>query len=275
MERIKYLAANEPVLLLAHSYTRYLGDLSGGKVLARVAKRALNLTSTSASKHGPVDGLVFYDFNTTIPSAKKFKDEYKNALDSLPLSREQISRLVQEANVAFVLNMRLFEELDVKAGVPNAVVRSYEEALNYGTKNYIIVEEDEKGSKTETGTDEKAKCPFAPTGNKTAATNTAHYSKTNFSKILGDSKSTTTTTNGSIEQCPFAKTATAGNGTSSSSNDTAVTKKHVGGGRCPWPFVFAHDPIQGLRDWQTWAVFGLILSYIWYSTISSSGKVVA
>mmetsp|Transcript_25325 Transcript_25325/g.37511 ORF Transcript_25325/g.37511 Transcript_25325/m.37511 type:complete len:89 (+) Transcript_25325:441-707(+) len=42
IRRIEYIAEVEPLLLLSHAYTRYLGDLSGGKVLARVVKRALH-----------------------------------------------------------------------------------------------------------------------------------------------------------------------------------------------------------------------------------------
>jgi charged multivesicular body protein 5 len=34
-------------------------------------------------------------------------------------------------------------------------------------------------------------------------------------------------------------------------------------GRCPWPFVFFHDPAMGMRDWQTWFVIGLVLCWVW------------
>jgi heme oxygenase len=66
IQRLEFIAQKEPLLLLSHAYTRYLGDLSGGKILARVAKRALNLQKDDS-------GLRFYQFDE-IPSAKLFKD---------------------------------------------------------------------------------------------------------------------------------------------------------------------------------------------------------
>lgn len=35
------------------------------------------------------------------------------------------------------------------------------------------------------------------------------------------------------------------------------------GGRCPWPYVFFHDPAIGMQDWQTWFVIGLVLYWLW------------
>lgn len=119
LDRIQFLCDTNPLLLLAHAYTRYLGDLSGGKVLARVAKRALNLKADD-------DGLAFYAF-PNVQSFKLFKDKYRSALNDLPLNSDQIQSLVHEANVAFLLNMRLFEELDCLGGVPGATVRPLEE----------------------------------------------------------------------------------------------------------------------------------------------------
>ena len=124
MRRMEYIANTEPLLLLSHAYTRYLGDLSGGKVLARVARRALKLQDRES-------GLAFYNFEH-IPSAKVFKDEYRRALDGMHfLTDGQIERLVAEANVAFVLNMRIFEELDVLSGIEGSSVRDFREALMY------------------------------------------------------------------------------------------------------------------------------------------------
>jgi len=138
VDRIHYLAQTDPLMLLAHAYTRYLGDLSGGKILARVARKAMQLGS---------DGLDFYDFEN-IPSAKLFKDKYRSALDDLHLTPTQVSKLVAEANVAFVLNMRLFEELDVMANIKGANVRDLQEALDFANA-------------TSAQASSKGQCPFA------------------------------------------------------------------------------------------------------------------
>ena len=76
------------------------------------------------------EGLDFYEFEH-VESAKLFKDRYRNALDELHLTPTQVSKLVAEANVAFVLNMRLFEELDVMANIPGASIRHLQEALDF------------------------------------------------------------------------------------------------------------------------------------------------
>ena len=147
VDRLQFVARTDPLLLLAHAYTRYLGDLSGGKILARVARKAMML----GSDH---EGLAFYQF-AHVPSAKKFKDQYRQALDALPLTSVQIQKLVAEANVAFCLNMRLFEELDVKANVPGAAVRPLSHALAYASVP-AVQDENNKGSSSA----EQQQCPF-------------------------------------------------------------------------------------------------------------------
>jgi heme oxygenase (biliverdin-producing, ferredoxin) len=149
LDRLDKLGEEDPLLLLAHAYTRYLGDLSGGKILGRVARRALKL-----DKDG--EGLAFYHF-PLVESAKKFKDHYRQCLNELPLDDNQIHAMVQEANVAFLLNMRLFEELDVHGGVPGAAVRDLSEVYSAAVNNADRFEKN--GVET---TD--APCPFAKTG---------------------------------------------------------------------------------------------------------------
>lgn len=218
VERLKHCAATDPLLLLAHSYTRYLGDLSGGKILARVARKAMGLDKN--------EGLAFYDF-VDIPSAKKFKDAYRTALDSLELTDSDITKLVAEANVAFLLNMRLFEELDVAANVPGATVRPLAEALAYASAEALSNQEQAHEIVTMNDAGGKPKeCPFA--------------------KLGGESESKKIP-----EECPFAQAATSSNGPG---------KKN---GRCPWPFILAHDPVAALQDWQTWALVGLVMCYVW------------
>jgi len=43
VERIHAIANTDPILLIAHAYTRYMGDLSGGQALKNIVRSALNL----------------------------------------------------------------------------------------------------------------------------------------------------------------------------------------------------------------------------------------
>lgn len=86
-------------LFVAHHYTRYLGDLSGGQIAGRMLARAF----------GP-DGLSFYSF-PQIPKPKPYKDAYRARLDGLRLSDEQKKRMLAEVKVTFGLNQGLFVEL--------------------------------------------------------------------------------------------------------------------------------------------------------------------
>lgn len=103
VERIKEVSATEPELLIAQSYTRYLGDLSGGQILKKIAQTAMNL-----SEEG---GLAFYEFKD-IPDEKTFKANYRSALNELPVDEATADRIVDEANAAFGMNMKMFMELE-------------------------------------------------------------------------------------------------------------------------------------------------------------------
>ena len=105
--RINEVAEKDPYLLIAHHYTRYIGDLSGGKILRGIAQKALN---------PPVgEGLHFYDF-PRIEDAKAWKDEYRAVLDGLNFDEQQKNALITEANYAFRLNMYMFDEIQGDVG---------------------------------------------------------------------------------------------------------------------------------------------------------------
>ena len=103
VERIRKVAQTEPELLVAHCYTRYLGDLSGGQILKKISQRAMNLTDGQ--------GTAFYEFDQ-IPDEKAFKNKYREAMDELPIDMATAEKIVDEANAAFGRNMELFEELE-------------------------------------------------------------------------------------------------------------------------------------------------------------------
>lgn len=88
-------------LLLAHHYTRYLGDLSGGQAMRSILDRAYGLRG---------GGLAFYEF-PGIARIKAYKDDYRARLDRLPLTGEQKARVVEEVRAAFGLNRALLAEL--------------------------------------------------------------------------------------------------------------------------------------------------------------------
>lgn len=100
--RLLALAAQQPPLLAAHAYVRYLGDLAGGQALSRVAQRAYALT-------GPA-GTRFFDFGTPDQVAQHAA-QLRQALDSLPLDWPTMQALVSEAQWAFAQHVQLFEEL--------------------------------------------------------------------------------------------------------------------------------------------------------------------
>ncbi|XP_054445503.1 heme oxygenase 2 [Pteronotus mesoamericanus] len=104
VERIHYVGQNEPELLVAHAYTRYMGDLSGGQVLKKVAQRALKLPSTG-------EGTQFYLFEN-VDNAQQFKQLYRARMNALDLNLKTKEKIVEEANKAFEYNMQIFNELD-------------------------------------------------------------------------------------------------------------------------------------------------------------------
>lgn len=91
-------------LLVAHHYTRYLGDLSGGQVIGRMLQRTYGLPAGT--------GVAFYEF-AAVPKPKPYKDAYRAALDGLGLDAAEVARVVDEVKVAFRLNQALFAELAV------------------------------------------------------------------------------------------------------------------------------------------------------------------
>lgn len=103
VQRIREVSNSQPELLIAHLYTRYLGDLSGGQILKGIAQRAMNLSDGQ--------GTAFYEF-AEIPDEKQFKATYRQRLDELPIDEASAERIVDEANAAFGMNMKLFQELE-------------------------------------------------------------------------------------------------------------------------------------------------------------------
>lgn len=102
VERIREVAARQPELLVAHAYTRYLGDLSGGQILKTILRRSLALPEGV--------GTAFYDF-AAIADPAAFKTLFRFRLDTLPVSAIGRDAIIAEANHVFRLNTDLFNAL--------------------------------------------------------------------------------------------------------------------------------------------------------------------
>lgn len=89
--------------VVAHHYTRYLGDLSGGQAIGRILDREFGLGGA---------GIATYSFHLE-KAVKPYKDQYRSSLDVIGESLNDVerARIVDEVRVAFRLNRDLFTEL--------------------------------------------------------------------------------------------------------------------------------------------------------------------
>ena len=102
LERLRTAAVESPVVFVAHHYTRYMGDLSGGQFIGRAIDRNFGFAG------GP--GARFYFFDQ-IADVDAFKEEYRNALDSAPWSEADRAALIDEVRVAYGHNQSVISEL--------------------------------------------------------------------------------------------------------------------------------------------------------------------
>ncbi|QBE50304.1 DUF2470 domain-containing protein [Leucobacter triazinivorans] len=98
--------------VVAHHYTRYLGDLSGGQMIARRV----------AKQHGlERDGIAFYDFSE-LGSLTEFKNGYRAALDALGtgLDDAEQARMLDEVRAAYGFNTAVFVDLGKQKAAASA-----------------------------------------------------------------------------------------------------------------------------------------------------------
>jgi heme oxygenase len=101
--RITATARDWPPGYVAHHYTRYLGDLSGGQVIRGIAEKTWGFARKG-------DGVRFYVFDA-IGNPAAFKREYRALLDALPVNELEKQRVVEECRRAFAHNSAVFAAL--------------------------------------------------------------------------------------------------------------------------------------------------------------------
>jgi heme oxygenase len=101
VERIRSVASTWSGGFIAHHYTRYLGDLSGGQIIRTLMQRQFGFET---------NGVGFYLFDQ-IAKPKEFKDVYRSQLDSVDWSEEERERVIDEVMIAYRFNTDLFLDL--------------------------------------------------------------------------------------------------------------------------------------------------------------------
>jgi heme oxygenase len=86
---------------IAHHYTRYLGDLSGGQVIRTLMQRQFGFET---------NGVGFYLFEQ-IAKPKEFKNTYREQLDAVQWDDAERERVINEVLIAYKFNTDLFVDL--------------------------------------------------------------------------------------------------------------------------------------------------------------------
>jgi heme oxygenase len=98
--RLRTVAFDHPWGFVAHHYTRYLGDLSGGQYLGPAIAKAYGLNGR---------GHRFFVFEGVSPPA--FRTRYRELLDQLAFSPEEEQLFLAEVAEAYRLNIAVLREL--------------------------------------------------------------------------------------------------------------------------------------------------------------------
>ncbi|MFC5219118.1 heme oxygenase (biliverdin-producing) [Streptomyces coerulescens] len=102
-ERVRECADDWPAGYVAHHYTRYLGDLSGGQIIRDKAEKTWGFARKG-------DGVRFYVFDQ-ISNPAAFKRSYRELLDAVRADDLEKQRIVAECKRAFALNTGVFRAL--------------------------------------------------------------------------------------------------------------------------------------------------------------------
>lgn len=110
VQAMKDACAKSPALLIAHSYSRYLGDLSGGQILSKRLKKAVLKLNENDGSWDTTEGLNFYLFNN-LGNQTDFKNFYRERLNAAKVDQTTRDLIVAEAVNSFELNIALFDEI--------------------------------------------------------------------------------------------------------------------------------------------------------------------
>lgn len=102
IQRIQDKCFDWPGGYVAHHYTRYLGDMSGGQHIAKLMRRHFGLEGH--------EGTEFYNFEA-VGDLDAFKTGYRTALDVAPWDDAEKERIIEEVLYAYEVNSAVLRDL--------------------------------------------------------------------------------------------------------------------------------------------------------------------
>jgi heme oxygenase len=105
VDRIDEVARDSLPHFVAHHYTRYLADLSGGLMIARMFERSYGIEGD--------EGVRFYRF-PGIDDPKAYKERYRGLLDGAGFSEGEQDLIAEEVALAYRLNNLAGADLEAR-----------------------------------------------------------------------------------------------------------------------------------------------------------------
>lgn len=103
--RINEIGEENPELIVAHAYTRYLADLFGGRTIYGLVKDLYKIEE---------EGLNYYKYDSLSdgPEMRNFVMAYHNKLNNLNLNEDMKETFINEVANSYVYNIAISNELD-------------------------------------------------------------------------------------------------------------------------------------------------------------------
>lgn len=104
VDRVREIGKSNPELIVAYAYTRFIADLFGGRTF---------IALLSVNYKVPDEGLNYYSCEQ-IKDIRSYVMNYASKINSMDLSKELESKLINEVSNAYIYNLAISCELEAK-----------------------------------------------------------------------------------------------------------------------------------------------------------------